>query len=146
MNARIPNWLRWLVLLPVSLGAGFLAAGLIHLLAIGPAVLSYAAAFLSGVAYVWAALYTAHSVAPTHKRVAVTVLGILILGDLSFLHLVIPTDLLQRTSDLEVIYVFLRVDDYAGLEHGGVVKIAGAVTGALLAWWKPVRGERPTCN
>ncbi len=143
MIARIPKWLRWILFLPVSLAAGFLVAGLIHLVAAGEAnasggALAYAAAFLSGLGYVWVALYTAHTVAPAHKGVVATVLGILILGDLSVVHLVLPSDLIQTAAegDLGVILRLLRADDYSGLQNGGVVKVAGALTGLALAWWK----------
>ena len=121
--ARIPNKLRWAFFVPVSLGAGFLVGGLIHLLLAGDAgalrePIAYAAAFLSGLAYVWAALHIAHTVAPSHKRIVVTVLGILILGDLSFVHLVLHTNLIPQDvvpqagdSGLDLIFGALRADE-----------------------------------
>ena len=151
MIARIPNVLRWILLLPASLGAGFLVGGVIRLLPAGESgasiVVAYAAAFLSGLAYVWFALYVAHTVAPAHKPVVVTVLGILILGDLSFVHLILP-ELIQQAavppaaeSDLALLLGVLRAGDYGGLSHAGLVKIGGVLTGCYMAWRKYVRGD-----
>ncbi len=153
--ARIPNGLRWALFIPASLGAGFLVGGLIHLLLAGDAGTSggpvaYAAAFLSGLAYVWAALHIAHTVAPSHKKIVVTVLGILILGDLSFVHFIMQTNLIQQAaapeagdSGLSLIFGLLRADDYRGLPNGGLVKLGGVLTGGYIAWRKYVRGKRP---
>ena len=148
MIARIPQWLRWILLLPVSLAAGFLVAGLIGLGTAGEVnasggAVAYAAAFLSGLGYVLAALYTAYAVAPSHKGVVTTVLGILVFGDLSVVYLVLPSDLLQTPATppaaegvFGMILSLLRADDYSALRNGGVVKLAGALTGLALAWWK----------
>ena len=51
---RLPDWLRWLLLIPGSIGTAFLVASLISFVASG--VFAYPAAFLSGCAYVFAAL------------------------------------------------------------------------------------------
>ena len=157
MNAlisHIPNPLRWLLFLPAALGAGFLVGGLIRLLTPGEAdassgAIAYAAAFLSGLGYVWAALYIAHTVAPTHKRVVVTVLGILILGDLSVAHLILQTGLIPQAAVAEaeegglgVLLSLLRADEYGSLQQGGVVKIAGVLMGCGIAWWLYVRDPK----
>ncbi len=153
--ARIPNGLRWALFLPASIGAGFLVAGLIHLPFADDAGASrvpaaYAAAFLSGLAYVWAALHVAHAVAPSHQRIVVTVLGILILGDMSVVHLILNTNLIQQIavpesgdSGLSLILGALRTDDYSGLPNGGFVKLGGILAGCYIAWWKYVRDKRP---
>ncbi len=153
--ARIPNKLRWALFAPLSLGAGFLVGGLIHLLLAGDASVSrgpiaYAAAFLSGLAYVWAALHIAHTVAPSHKRIVVTVLGILLLGDLSFVHLILHTNLIPQAaappagdSGLDLIFGLLRADDYSGLPNGSLVKMGGVLTGCYIAWRKYVRDKKP---
>ena len=152
--ARIPNRLRWVLFVPLSLGAAYLVGGLIYLLPAGDAgasrePIAYAAAFLSGLAYVWAALHIAHTVAPSHKRIVVTVLGILILGDLSVVHLILHTNLIQQAavprageSGLGLISGLLRADDYSGLANGGLVKIGGALTGCYIAWRKYVRDKK----
>lgn len=148
MITQIPKWLRWILLVPVSLAAGFVLAGLIGLVAAGgvdapSGALAYAAAFLSGIGYIWAALYTAYAVAPSHKGIAAAVLGLLILGDMVFVHLVLPTDLLQTAATppsaeagLGILLRLLRADDYSGIPNGGVLKVGGVLTGLALAWWK----------
>ncbi len=148
--ARIPSGLRWILFLPVSLGAAFLVGGLMRLLASGQtgAPMAYSAAFLSGLAYVWAALYVAHTVAPSHKRIVVAVLGILLLGDLSVAHLILQTDLTPQLAapqaeegPLGVILGVLRAEDYSGLQNGGFVKVTGALSGCCIAWWMHVKAE-----
>ena len=155
LTARISRLLRWIFFLPVSLGAGFLVGGLIHLLAGGEAgassgAVAYASAFLSGLAYVLAALRVAHTVAPSHKRIVVTVLGILILGDLGFVHLILQTDLIQQDAmarsgegGLGVLLGLLRADDYSRLRYGGLVKIGGAVIGCYIALTGVRRNKKP---
>jgi hypothetical protein len=145
---RIPIWLRWIFFVPVSLAAGFLVAGLIGLVASGGmdaprGLAAYAAAFLSGVGYVSAALYTAHAVAPSYKGIAATVLGLLILGDMAFVHLVLPSTLLQTAAPpppaeggLGVLLLLLRADEFSGIPNGGLLKVGGVATGLVLAWWK----------
>ena len=147
MITRIPKWLRWILFLPVSLAAGFLAAGLIGLVSGGAdasgGAPAYAAAFLSGVVYVWAALYTARALAPSPKGIAASVLGLLILGDMAFVHLVLPSSLLQTAATpppteggLGVLLRLLRADDYTGIPNGGALKVGGVLTGLALLWWK----------
>ena len=145
MIERISTWLRWILLVPVSLGAGFVVAGLIALLPGGAGASSgafaYAAAFFSGLVYVWAAVYTAHTVAPSRKRIVATVLGLLILGDLIFVLFLLPTDFFapaevapRGEGGLGVLLGLLRAEDFSGLPNGGVVKIAGVLAGLGLAW------------
>ncbi|MHC4611481.1 MAG: hypothetical protein ACYS7M_14160 [Planctomycetota bacterium] len=154
MITRIPKWLRWILFVPVSLAAGFLVAGAIGLVSPGGAnapggALAYAAAFLSGVGYVWAAVYTAHAVAPSHKAIAAAVLGVLILGDMAFVHLVLPSDVFQTAGSsppaeggLGVLLRLLRADDYSGLPNGGLLKVGGVLTGLVLVWWNLSEAQR----
>ncbi len=142
---QVPRWLRWTVLFPVSVIAGFLAAGVLGSLYPAGAggssgALVYSSAFLSGLVYAWVALCTAHVVAPAHKGIVVAVLGFFILGDLSLVHLV-QTDSLSpltasevRESEFGVIWRLLRADDTAGLPNGTLVKAAGALVGLGLTW------------
>lgn len=55
-------------------------------------------------------------------------------GDLSVVHLVLPSDLIQTAAeeDLGVILRLLRPDDYSGLQNGGVVNVAGAQEGSTM--------------
>ena len=132
---RLPDWLRWVLLVPSSIGTAFLAASLISFVARG--VFTYPAAFLSGCVYVFAALYTASRVAPSHGRIVIAVLGLLVLGDLTFVHLVMAPDILDAASTdrgLSVLLDLLRADDFRDLRHGGAVKIVGALAGLVLAW------------
>ncbi len=145
---RIPSLLRWVFFVPASLAAGFLAVGLINLLptrdagaAGGP--IAYAAAFLSGLAYVWAALHITHLVAPSHKRIVIAVLGFFIFGDLSLVHLILPSILnlqagVPEAADdsFRLIFSILGANDYSGLPGGGFVKIGGVVAGLYLIWRK----------
>ena len=135
MIDRLTDWLRWVLLVPGSIGTAFLVASLISFVARG--VFTYPAAFLSGCAYVFAALYTASRVAPSHRRIVIAVLGVLILGDLTFVHLVLPPDMINAASTdggLSVLLGLLRADDFRDLRHGGAVKIVGALAGLVLAW------------
>ena len=153
--AHIPKALRWILFLPGSLAAGCLVAGLIRLISASGAGASsgptaYAAAFLSGLVYVWAALHVAHWVAPSHKRIAVLVLGLLILADLGLIHLVLQADLMLQAAVSEdgetpiaVVCGFLRADDYSGLQKGGLVKYAGVLLGGYVVWRKYIRNRRP---
>ncbi len=142
---QVPRWLRWAVLFPVSVVAGFLAASVLGSLYSAGAggssgVLVYTSAFLSGLVYAWAALCAAHVIAPAHKGIVVAVLGFFILGDLSLVHLIQTDSLPQltasqaRESEIGVIWRLLRADDYAGLANGTLVKIAGALVGLGLTW------------
>jgi hypothetical protein len=150
----VPKWLRWILFVPVSLAAGFLVAGLISLVAAGGVdapggSLAYVAAFLSGMGYVLAAVYTAHTVVPSRKGIAATVLGFLILGDMAFIHLVMPSDLFQTAATplpsdggFGVLLHLLRADDYSGIPNGGVLKVGGVLAGLALAWWRHSSAER----
>ena len=97
-----------------------------------------------------AALVGRPEVAPSHKRIVVTVLGILLLGDLSFVHLILHTNLIPQAaappagdSGLDLIFGLLRADDYSGLPNGSLVKMGGVLTGCYVAWWKYVRDKKP---
>lgn len=143
---RVPSWLRWLLFLPASLGTGFLVAGVVaflHTTVTGASSgsVGYIAAFVSGLTYVCAVLYVAYTVVPRYKPIVASVLGIFLLGDLAFVHLVFQPDLFQEATSsgpgaggLGVLLNVLRADDYRSLEYGGVVKLAGALTGLFFAW------------
>lgn len=103
--------------------------------------MGYIAAFVSGLTYVCAVLYVAYTVVPRYKPIVASVLGIFLLGDLAFVHLVFQPDLFQEATSsgpgaggLGVLLNVLRADDYRSLEYGGVVKLAGALTGLFFAW------------
>ena len=144
--SRLQNSVRWVAAAPLSLGVGFLVAGLIVFITGGRSeatsgILAYSAAIVSGLVYVWAALLTAYWLAPSHKKIVTAVLSLLILGDLSFVHLVLhgdrldPATVLQLEEGLGVILVLLRVDDFHRLQFGGVAKIGGALAGLVCAGW-----------
>ena len=147
MIATIPNPVRWILFLPLAIGAGFLVGGLIRLvLFVESGPLAYAATFLSGLAYVLVALHVAHAVAPAHKKLVVIVLGFLILGDMSVVHLLLQGELIPgfsvaqaRQRGVGVILGALRVDDYGGLPNAGPVKVGGVLAGCFLAWRMYVR-------
>ncbi len=145
MIAKIPRPLRWMLLVPLSIAAAFLVTRLVHLVSgSSGGALAYAAAFLSGLVYVGAALGVAQAVAPSHKKIVITLLGFFILGDLAMAHFVLPPSLIQEMeeSPIGVILVALGVGDYENLRGGGLAKIAGALAGGLLTWRMVGWGER----
>ena len=141
MASRMPNWLRWILLFPVSILAGYFTGGLVHFIATffqseNPGAISYVAAFLAGLGYIWAALHLAHTLAPSHKRIAVVILGFLILGDLCVIQLIG-----SEVVDLDFIRFILRLNDFDGLTNADLLKFAGAVVGGFLCWWNYVKEE-----
>jgi len=137
--SRYASWLRWPLLPPLSLGAAYLAAAVIAFVDSAGGVVAYAAAFVTGVVFLWAALLTAHAVAPSHKRIAVTVLGLFILGDMAFVHLVMPRDFFQTVGSeggMSWLLGLLRADHYDQLPNGGAVLVVGVALGLATALWK----------
>ena len=148
--SRLPNWLRWIIVVPLSLGVGFVTAGLVAFVAGGKAdpssgLPAYSAVFVSGLVYIWAALMAAYTLAPSRKRMVAAVLGFLILGDLSFVHLVLRGDVFEATTvaqleeGLELILGLLRADDFSELQRGGITRVVGALVGLFCAGWNVSR-------
>lgn len=141
MTTMLTPWLRWLLLVPASIGGGFAAAGLLSSLASIPAFLAYPAAFLSGLAYVVTALVIAHAIAPAHKRIVTIILSFFVVGDLAVVHLVLQADLLGLGAPGEwddagigVLLTLLRAEDWGSLAHGGLAKVFGALAGLPVTW------------
>lgn len=136
---RYANWLRWPLLPPLSLAAAYLAASAVALADSAGGLMVYAAAFASGVGYVWAALLVAHAVAPFHKRLATTVLGLFVLGDMAVVHLIMPPDLFDAMASekgINVLLGLLRMDHYGDVPNGGALLVAGVAVGLAAAVWK----------
>ena len=146
LSARSLYWLRWPLILPASVIGGFLAGSVIYYINLSIvsssehtwAPIAYAGAFLSGLAHVWVALLVVYAVAPSHKKLVVAVLAVFFIGDLSFVHLVLPgmvEDSFALSSGdtvMNAILSALRADDFDTLKYGGYVKVAGALTACIL--------------
>lgn len=142
MIERMPGWVRWLLIVPASLSAGYLVATALAVI-VGPggggliAAWGHLIATLSGAAYVVTGVLVAYRLAPRHKRLIPFILGAFILGDLSFIHLVAPdlftnTSLSQGASNpLSPILSVLRVEDYRHLRYGGLARVLGAALAAI---------------
>jgi len=79
---RLPNWLRWLLLLPAVLIGGFLVGFFVHLTnsaqaARPDAPIVFIGEFAAGALSVLAALHIANAVAPYAKKAVVVVLIVL---------------------------------------------------------------------
>lgn len=69
-----PGWVRWLLLLPASLGGGFVVGYLVYLVNASQAArpdapIVFIADFLGGLASNFTAFFIAHEFAPSHQRV-----------------------------------------------------------------------------
>jgi hypothetical protein len=77
--ARLPNWVRWVLLLPASLLGGFIAGFLIYAVWSAPAARPDApivliAQFAAGIISVYATFYIAGIFAPSHEGMVVVAL------------------------------------------------------------------------
>lgn len=152
---RFLNWLRWPLLPPVVLAVGYLTGGLIHLIYLAVAgsneglqtTIGYPAAFLSGLIHVWATLFFVYMIAPAYKKMVVVVIGVFLMGDLAFVHLVLPELMADSSafsveeSGIGIILSALRVGDYDALIYGGFTKLAGALAACYFVWWRYFRRE-----
>lgn len=136
MNWRVVG--RWLALVPASLGAAFLTGLVFDVF--NP---NRVAAVLSGMVYVAAALTVASAVAPSHRRIAIVVLGTFVLGDLVVAHLVLP-DLTNGASPdgLAALRWVLRIDQYADVAGGGIARVVGAGFGGFAVGGLLLRSEQ----
>lgn len=129
---------RWLVLVPLSLTVAYLAGALVSGLAgLGDIRgLLYVGALVSGLSYVWAGLTTARCVAPSHRRLVLVILGLAFVGDLAFVNLAMPEDMLTSasTSGIGILLTLLRAGEYADLQAGVVFKLVGAAVGLASVW------------
>jgi hypothetical protein len=77
--AHLPNWARWVLLLPASVLGGFIAGFLIYAVWSAPAARPDApivliAQFAAGIISVYATFYIASMFAPSHERMVVIAL------------------------------------------------------------------------
>jgi hypothetical protein len=84
---RLPNWARWVLLLPVSALGGFAAGFLIYAVWSAPAArpdapIVFIAQFAAGILSIYGFLYIARLFAPTRKATVVLVLIVLELASL----------------------------------------------------------------
>ena len=127
-------WIRWLAVVPVSLGAGFaLSAAPSTLLAwVPPSLVGSAGplAALTGAAYVLGTCTAAWLVAPKLRRAMASLLGLFVIGDLAFVHLVAPdlftTPGAPAADPMAPLLGLLRVADVASVPNGGLWRVAGA--------------------
>ncbi|OGA41655.1 MAG: hypothetical protein A3G24_09630 [Betaproteobacteria bacterium RIFCSPLOWO2_12_FULL_62_13] len=73
-----PGWFRWLLLLPASLGGGFIVGYSVYLINASQAArpdapIVFIADFLGGLFSNLAAFYIAHEIAPSHQRTVLIV-------------------------------------------------------------------------
>ena len=122
----LPNWLRWVLLLPASLAGGFIAGYLIYLLnasyAEHPrAPIVFIAEYLGGLASNLVAFHIAYVFAPSYERRVL--LAFIIVG---------------VAAGLLTTYVVVDAEDYEGL-----CLVAGNLTACYVAWRKYVKNVAP---
>jgi len=91
----LPNWLRWLLLLPAALVSGFVAGYFVHIAntaqaASSTAPIVFIGEFAAGLASNLVAFHVAQWFAPSHGRtVVVTFVAVAVLAGLATLYLVV---------------------------------------------------------
>ncbi len=119
---NLPNWLRWLLLIPAVLIGGFLVGFFVHLTnsaqaARPDAPIVFIGEFAAGVLSVLAALHIAHAVAPRAKRATV----IALVG-------------LQAIASIWALQLDLSREDMAL-----ALLSVGNLVGCGVGWWQLVR-------
>lgn len=120
-----PDWLRWVLFLPLSVIGGFIVAVVAELSLTGQAVSSdapifYISPFVSGICSYYLTLKIASELVPSK-----TVLIIRILIALAII------------ADLSVVHLIIQAEDYAELG-----RVAGSVIGCYVFYKKNIRNLR----
>lgn len=124
---RLPDWLRWLLLLPAALLGGFVVGFFVHLTnsaqaARPDAPIVFIGEFAAGALSVLAALHIANAVAPYAKRTTVIVLIVL-----------------QVIASIWALQLDLGRDDMAF-----ALLSVGNLVGCFAGWWQLIRKPAPT--
>jgi len=104
MLRGFPAWVRWLLLLPASLGGGFVVGYLVYLVNASQAArpdapIVFIADFLGGLASNFTAFVIAHEIAPSHQRAVLTIyVSVAVIAGIITIYLVLSHDNYRNLS------------------------------------------------